>query len=579
MNNKSQKSLGRLWGYIRRYPAYLMAAFLSALAAGVFLLAGPYLIGRAVDYMVDVGQVDFVAIGQTLLLMAVAYLISVAGQWLTSVCSAVIAARLVRDMRAEAFESISGRPLSFFDGHARGDLISRLVNDSDAVAEGIQQGLTQLLPGVVTILGVIVFMLLLSPLVTLAVVVIAPLSVAIASFIVRRSNKMFRQQAQTLGEVNGYIEEMIGNGKVVRAFSYEDRSQEAFEEINERLYTCGQKAQFYSSLTNPTTRLINTTIYVVVGILSGLLALAGGLTVGAISSFLSYSSQFARPINDITSVSAQMQNAAVSAQRVFELIDAEGVESDMPDAKLLQDCQGQVEFRGVTFSYDGGRPLIENLSFSVESGSRIAIVGPTGAGKTTLVNLLMRFYEVDSGEIFVDGQDIRTFTRHSLRKSFGMVLQDAWLFEGTISENVAFGRPDATREQIEAVCRACFAHNFIRRLPEKYDTRITEGGGNLSQGQKQLLTIARAMLHDPPMLILDEATSNVDSRTEAHIQQAFARLMQGRTSFVIAHRLSTIRESDRILVMDKGNVIEQGTHEELLEAGGFYAQLYQGQFS
>jgi ATP-binding cassette subfamily B multidrug efflux pump len=576
---KKDGSFRRLWGYIRRYKLYLTAAFIFAVVAGVFLLAGPFLIGRVIDHMTAAGQVDFYTIGRLLLSMAVLYIVSSVGQWLTSACSAVIAARLARDLRREAFEKLSARPLSFLDGHAHGDLISRMVNDLDAVAEGVQQGLTQLLPGVVTILGVIVFMLLLSPIVTLAVVVIAPLSVAIASFIVRHSNRMFRRQARTLGELNGYIEEMIGNGKVVRAFSYERRSEEEFGKINARLYECGQKAQFYSSLTNPTTRLINNMIYVTVGVLGGLLALAGGLSVGAISSFLSYSGQFARPINDITSVSAQVQNAAVSARRVFDLIDASGEEADAPDARVLQNCKGRVEFKNVSFSYDKRRPLIQDLSFSVGSGSRIAIVGPTGAGKTTLVNLLMRFYEVDSGEILVDGQDIRGFTRHSLRRSFGMVLQDAWLFEGTVAENVAYGRQDATPQEIEDACRASFAHSFIRRMPGKYGARITEDGGNLSQGQRQLLTIARAMLSDPPMLILDEATSNVDSRTEAHIQQAFARLMEGRTSFVIAHRLSTIKEADCILVMDKGNVIEQGTHKELLEKDGFYARLYKSQFA
>ena len=464
-------------------------------------------------------------------------------------------------------------PLKFFDGHSHGDIISRLTNDIDAVSEGLLQGITQLFSGIVTVVGSLVLMFLLDWRITLCVIVITIICIFVSKAIATNSGKMFRLQAQTIGELNGYVSETVGNLKVVKAFGYEDKSSEVFGEINARLYDCGQKAQFYSSLVNPTTRYINNLAYISVGVLGGFAALAGHLSVGIISSFLIYATQFARPINDMTSILTQLQSAQAAAARIFALgeIEPETPDEDRPELEVKN---GEVMFKDVDFSYNKDKELIKDLNIAAKPGQRVAIVGPTGAGKTTIVNLLMNFYGVDKGTIFVDGQAIDSVQRDSLRKNFGMVLQDTWLFAGTVKENIAYGKEGATDEEIINAAKAASAHGFIKRLPNGYDTMITEDGGNLSSGQKQLLTIARAMLSDPKILILDEATSNVDTMTEQRIQKAFLKMMEGRTSFIIAHRLSTIREADLILVMDKGRIIEQGTHNELLAKNGFYTKLY-----
>lgn len=501
------------------------------------------------------------------------YVLNALFTWGMTVFTNSLSNRTIEKMRRDAFEKISKLPLKFFDGHSHGDIISRLTNDIDSVSEGLLQGITQLFSGLVTVVGSLVMMFWLNWKITLCVIVITIICIFVSKFIATNSGKMFRLQAQTVGELNGYVSETIGNLKVVKAFGYEDRSAEVFGEINSRLYDCGQKAQFYSSLVNPSTRYINNLAYISVGVLGGLAALAGHLSVGIISSFLIYATQFARPINDMTSILTQLQSAQAAAARIFALGD---IEPEAPDENRpeLDVNNGEVVFRDVDFSYDKNRELIKDLNITAKPGQRVAIVGPTGAGKTTIVNLLMNFYGVDKGAIVVDGQDINSVTRNSLRKNFGMVLQDTWLFSGTVKENIAYGKEGATDEEIIAAAKAASADSFIKRLPDGYDTMITEDGGNLSGGQKQLLTIARAMLSDPKVLILDEATSNVDTMTEQRIQKAFLKMMEGRTSFIIAHRLSTIREADLILVMDKGRIIEQGTHKELLAKNGFYTRLY-----
>ena len=493
--------------------------------------------------------------------------------WGMTVFTNALSNHSIEKMRKDAFGKISKLPLKFFDGHSHGDIISRLTNDIDAVSEGLLQGITQLFSGIVTVVGSLVLMFLLDWRITLCVIVITIICIFVSKAIATNSGKMFRLQAQTIGELNGYVSETVGNLKVVKAFGYEDKSSEVFGEINSRLYDCGQKAQFYSSLVNPTTRYINNLAYISVGVLGGFAALAGHLSVGIISSFLIYATQFARPINDMTSILTQLQSAQAAAARIFALgeIEPETPDEDRPELEVKN---GEVMFKDVDFSYNKDKELIKDLNIVAKQGQRVAIVGPTGAGKTTIVNLLMNFYGVDKGTIFVDGQAIDSVQRDSLRKNFGMVLQDTWLFAGTVKENIAYGKEGATDEEIINAAKAASAHGFIKRLPNGYDTMITEDGGNLSSGQKQLLTIARAMLSDPKILILDEATSNVDTMTEQRIQKAFLKMMEGRTSFIIAHRLSTIREADLILVMDKGRIIEQGTHNELLAKNGFYTKLY-----
>lgn len=566
-------TISRLCSYAAEHKKYFILLLISALLANVFMLAAPYISGLAIDFIKGENNVDFPMVIKFIGILFTVYILNALFTWGMTVFTNALSNRTIEKIRKDAFDNISRLPLKFYDGHSHGDIISRLTNDVDAVSEGLLQGITQLFSGLVTVVGSLVLMFILDWRITLCVIVITIICIFVSKFIATNSGKMFRLQAQTVGELNGYSSEMIGNLKVVKAFGYEDESSEKFGEINSRLYDCGQKAQFYSSLVNPTTRYINNLAYVLVGVLGGLVALSGHLSVGIISSFLIYATQFARPINDMTSILTQLQSAQAAAARIFALCDIEKETSD-ENRPELDVKGGEVVFKDVDFSYDKDKELIKNLNITAKPGQRVAIVGPTGAGKTTIVNLLMNFYGTDSGTIFVDGQAIDSVTRDSLRKNFGMVLQDTWLFSGTVKENIAYGREGATDEEIIEAAKSASAHGFIKRLPDGYDTMITEDGGNLSSGQKQLLTIARAMLSDPKVLILDEATSNVDTMTEQRIQKAFLKMMEGRTSFIIAHRLSTIREADLILVMDKGRIIEQGTHEELLSKNGFYTKLY-----
>ena len=570
---KNNKTLSKLNYYIAGNRKYLILVIISALLANIFMLVAPYISGRAIDFIKGENNVDFPMVAKFIGILFAVYVLNALFTWGMTVFTNALSNHSIEKMRKDAFGKISKLPLKFFDGHSHGDIISRLTNDIDAVSEGLLQGITQLFSGIVTVVGSLVLMFLLDWRITLCVIVITIICIFVSKAIATNSGKMFRLQAQTIGELNGYVSETVGNLKVVKAFGYEDKSSEVFGEINARLYDCGQKAQFYSSLVNPTTRYINNLAYISVGVLGGLAALAGHLSVGIISSFLIYATQFARPINDMTSILTQLQSAQAAAARIFALgeIEPETPDEDRPELEVKN---GEVMFKDVDFSYNKDKELIKDLNIAAKPGQRVAIVGPTGAGKTTIVNLLMNFYGVDNGTIFVDGQSIDSVQRDSLRKNFGMVLQDTWLFAGTVKENIAYGKEGATDEEIINAAKAASAHGFIKRLPNGYDTMITEDGGNLSSGQKQLLTIARAMLSDPKILILDEATSNVDTMTEQRIQKAFLKMMEGRTSFIIAHRLSTIREADLILVMDKGRIIEQGTHKELLAKNGFYTKLY-----
>lgn len=570
---KNNKTLSKLNSYIAGNRKYLILVIISALLANIFMLVAPYISGRAIDFIKGENNVDFPMVAKFIGILFAVYVLNALFTWGMTVFTNALSNHSIEKMRKDAFGKISKLPLKFFDGHSHGDIISRLTNDIDAVSEGLLQGITQLFSGIVTVVGSLVLMFLLDWRITLCVIVITIICIFVSKAIATNSGKMFRLQAQTIGELNGYVSETVGNLKVVKAFGYEDKSSEVFGEINARLYDCGQKAQFYSSLVNPTTRYINNLAYISVGVLGGLAALAGHLSVGIISSFLIYATQFARPINDMTSILTQLQSAQAAAARIFALgeIEPETPDEDRPELEVKN---GEVMFKDVDFSYNKDKELIKDLNIAAKPGQRVAIVGPTGAGKTTIVNLLMNFYGVDKGTIFVDGQAIDSVQRDSLRKNFGMVLQDTWLFAGTVKENIAYGKEGATDEEIINAAKAASAHGFIKRLPSGYDTMITEDGGNLSSGQKQLLTIARAMLSDPKILILDEATSNVDTMTEQRIQKAFLKMMEGRTSFIIAHRLSTIREADLILVMDKGRIIEQGTHNELIAKNGFYTKLY-----
>lgn len=570
---KNNKTLSKLNSYIAGNRKYLILVIISALLANIFMLVAPYISGRAIDFIKGENNVDFPMVAKFIGILFAVYVLNALFTWGMTVFTNALSNHSIEKMRKDAFGKISKLPLKFFDGHSHGDIISRLTNDIDAVSEGLLQGITQLFSGIVTVVGSLVLMFLLDWRITLCVIVITIICIFVSKAIATNSGKMFRLQAQTIGELNGYVSETVGNLKVVKAFGYEDKSSEVFGEINSRLYDCGQKAQFYSSLVNPTTRYINNLAYISVGVLGGFAALAGHLSVGIISSFLIYATQFARPINDMTSILTQLQSAQAAAARIFALgeIEPETPDEDRPELEVKN---GEVMFKDVDFSYNKDKELIKDLNIAAKPGQRVAIVGPTGAGKTTIVNLLMNFYGVDKGTIFVDGQAIDSVQRDSLRKNFGMVLQDTWLFAGTVKENIAYGKEGATEEEIINAAKAASAHGFIKRLPNGYDTMITEDGGNLSSGQKQLLTIARAMLSDPKILILDEATSNVDTMTEQRIQKAFLKMMEGRTSFIIAHRLSTIREADLILVMDKGRIIEQGTHNELIAKNGFYTKLY-----
>lgn len=569
----------RLIVYTGHYRKIAIGAVICALLSVIASLIGPLLIGKAIDFMIGPGEVDFDAVLRLLLILAAVYIVGSFFGWLLTYLTNRIAYRTVYDLRRELFDKLNVLPLKFHDNHPQGDSISRFVNDMDAVSDGLLQGFSTLLTGIITIVGAIVLMLYISPLMTLVVLLSAPATFFVARFITMRSQKMFKEQAKILGGLNGYVEEMIGGQKVVTAYHYEERAMSQFEEQNETLYQTGVKSQFYGSLSNPTTRLVNNVTFSVIAMIGSVMVIRGHFTVGDLSSFLIFSNLFAKPFNEITGVITQLQSATASAQRIFAILDLTPEPADSKGAKIMSTSQGTITFEKVSFAYNSERPLINDFSLEVKPGTRVAIVGQTGAGKTTLVNLLMRFYDVDRGSIKIDGVDIKTITRDSLRRNFGMVLQDTWLFGGTIRDNIAYGKPGATEEEVIAAAKAANAHSFIKRLPEGYDTKISGSGDNLSQGQKQLLTIARVMLVDPPMLILDEATSSIDTLTEVRIQKAFLTMIAGRTSFVIAHRLSTIRESDLILFMKDGDIVESGTHDQLLASGGYYARLYNSQFA
>ena len=578
MKDSTWKVGKRILSYTKPYGGYLAGGLVCAVISVLLSLWLPVLIGNAVDQIIGPGQVRFSAIWPILVKMGAAIAVSALFSWMMTACTNTVSYRTVKDIRDDAFQKLSRVPLRAIDGQSHGDLIARVVTDTDMISDGLLQGFTQLFSGVVTILGTLGFMLSVNVHIALVVVVLTPLSLFVASFIARRSHKMFTAQSSARGEITGVVEEMVGNQKVVKAFGYEQRAQKQFEEINSRLYDCGVKAHFYSSLTNPCTRFVNAMVYAAVGIFGALSAMGGSLSVGQLSSFLSYANQYTKPFNEITGVITELQTAFASARRVFYLLDEEAEPSDA-GGKVLEHCDGRVSLEHVDFSYQPEKPLIQDLNLQVSPGQKIAIVGPTGCGKTTMINLLMRFYDPDQGKIWVSGQDIMGLTRQSLRAQYGMVLQDSWLFSGTVAENIAYGRPDASREEIVAAAKAAHAHGFIRRLPQGYDTMISGEGENISQGQRQLLCIARIMLTHPPMLILDEATSSIDTRTEARIQKAFEEMMEGRTSFIVAHRLSTIREADVILVMRDGHIVEMGNHEQLLQKNGFYAKLYNSQFA
>ncbi len=580
MKQKAQKgTLKKVLRYIRRYWFFVG---LSVALAGVSVAASlyiPILTGDAVDRIMGPGQVDFQAIFFLLVQVCVIIGLAALAQWVMSVINNRITYRVVRDIRSEAFRRLQSLPLSYIDAHPAGEIVSRVIADVDQFADGLLMGFTQLFTGVITILGTLGFMLSVNVNITLVVLLVTPVSLVVAAFIAKSTYQMFRLQSQVRGEQTGFVEEMVGNQKVVQAFGQEKEAMGRFAEINERLRKCSLRAIFFSSITNPSTRFVNSLVYTGVGIVGALSVVSGRLTVGQLSCFLSYANQYTKPFNEISGVVTELQNALACAARVFELIEEPPQTPDQPGALVLEEPTGEVAIDQVYFSYRPGQRLIEDFSLQVRPGQRVALVGPTGCGKTTVINLLMRFYDVNSGVIQVDGQNIREITRHSLRRNYGMVLQDTWLKQGTVRENIAYSRPDASQEEIVAAAKAAHAHSFIKRLPKGYDTVIGSEQGGLSQGQKQLLCIARVMLSLPPMLILDEATSSIDTRTEIRIQKAFAKMMKGRTSFIVAHRLSTIRDADVILVMKDGHIIEQGSHRELLKKGGFYAQLYNSQFA
>ena len=579
MKNKS--TVKKVLKYIGKYKYLLPVSILLALATVALTLYVPILIGDAIDLMIGVGQVDIQKVIEILLLAVVLIGATALSQWLMSMINNRIAYHVARDVRRDAFAKIERLPLSYLDTHSHGDLLSRTVNDTEQFSEGLLLGFTQLFTGVMTILGTLALLIVLEWRVAIVVFVLTPLSLFVARFIAKKTYNMFKEQSATKGEQTALIDEMIGNQKVVKAFGYEDKAVERFDDVNSRLSKCSLRAIFFSSLVNPTTRFVNSVVYAAVALAGALIAIGSGgvFTVGTLSVLLSYANQYTKPFNEISGVVTEFQNSLASAARVFELIEAEPEKPDAEDATVLGEADGNVALEGIYFSYTPDKPLIQNVNLGVKSGQRVAIVGPTGCGKTTLINLLMRFYDVNSGKICVDGHPITSLTRRSLRTNYGMVLQDTWLKAGTIRENIIIGKPDATDEEVKAAAKAAHAHSFIKRLPNGYDTRITEDGGGLSQGQKQLISIARVMLCLPPMLILDEATSSIDTRTEMKIQEAFGKMMQGRTSFIVAHRLSTVREADIILVMKDGNIIEQGDHTSLLERRGFYYELYNSQFA
>ena len=579
MKMKQKETIIKVLTYIKKYWfVVILSLFLAALTV-VSTLYIPILTGDAVDLIVDKGLVDMSGVLAIMKKIAVVMLVTGVAQWGMNTCNNYITYHVIRDIRQDAFHKLEILPLKYLDAKAYGDIVSRVIADVDTFADGLLMGFTQLFTGVLTIVGTLVFMLITNIPITLVVVCITPVSFLVAKFIATKTHSMFKAQSEARGEQTILIEEMVGNQKIVKAFSREEAAKEEFAEINGRLQKCSLKAIFFSSITNPSTRFVNSLVYAGVGVFGALLAIRGGISVGRLSCFLSYANQYTKPFNEISGVITELQNAIVCAGRIFSLIEEEAQVPDGADAVNLKEAHSDVKLSDVSFQYVPEKELIRNLNLTVKPGQRVAIVGPTGCGKTTLINLLMRFYDVNGGSIAVDGTDIRDITRGSLRTNFGMVLQDTWLRTGTIADNIRMGKPDATDEEVIEAAKAAHAHSFIKRLPKGYDTVITEDGGSLSQGQKQLLCIARVMLCQPPMLILDEATSSIDTRTELRIQNAFAKMMEGRTSFIVAHRLSTIKEADVILVMKDGDIIEQGTHDSLLAAGGFYAELYNSQFA
>lgn len=582
MDNAKMNKAGtmrKVLSYMKRYIPLLVISLALSVVTVALTLYFPILTGRAIDLIVGKGKVDFTAMTAILKRAAIIVVIAAAAQWLTNICNNRMTYNIVRDIRRDAFLNIEKMPLSYIDSHSHGDMVSRIIADVDTFSEGLLMGFTQLFTGIATIAGTLIFMLTIDVKISCIVVLITPLSLFVASFITKKTYSMFQLQTRTRGEQTSLIDEIVGNEKVVQAFNHEDEALEQFDEINDRLQKCSLRATFFSSLTNPCTRFVNSLVYAGVGIFGAMSALTGGITVGQLSCFLSYANQYTKPFNEISGVITELQNALACAARIFELIEEKKEIPDASDAVILEEADGRVDIEDVYFSYVPDKKLIEDFNLHVKPGQRVAIVGPTGCGKTTIINLLMRFYDVNSGTIKVSGHDIRKITRESLRDNYGMVLQETWLKKGTIRDNIIMGKPDATDEEIIAAAKASHAHSFIRRLPKGYDTEIGEDGGSLSQGQKQLLCITRVMLCLPPMLILDEATSSIDTRTEIKIQKAFLTMMQGRTSFIVAHRLSTIREADIILVMKDGKIIEQGNHESLLATNGFYANLYNSQFA
>lgn len=575
---KNKKTINRVLELIRPYTYLVVSILVLAAVTVAATLYSPILIGKGVDCMVEKGLVSFHDLKLVLIQLAVITVISAVSQWVMSLLTNKMTYKIVDDIRRSVFAHMEILPLRYMDAHQPGDAISRISTDVDQFSDGLLMGFTQLFSGVMTILGTLGFMISIDGRITLVVVLITPLSFFVANFIAKRTFTMFRLQSETRAEMTSLVEEMVGNQKVVKAFAYEKEAEERFDDINQRLQSCSLKATFFSSITNPSTRFVNGLVYTGVGIFGAFSAIQGRITVGQLSSFLNYANQYTKPFNEISGVVTELQNALACAGRIFQFLDEEPVPENAPDAKTLDHVEGRVGFEDVSFSYTSEVPLIEHMNLEVKPGQRVAIVGPTGCGKTTVINLLMRFYEVNKGKITLDGVPIQDLTWESLRSSYGMVLQETWLKAGTILENISYGKPDATREEVIEAAKQAHAHSFIKRLPNGYDTVMGEDGGSLSQGQKQLLCIARLMLLKPPVLILDEATSSIDTMTEIRIQKAFQKLMEGRTSFVVAHRLSTIKESDVILVMKDGHILETGKHEELLEKKGFYAQLYQSQF-
>ena len=583
MNNqlekKNQDTMKKVFKLIRPYMHYLILSLIFAAISVALTLYAPLLSGNAIDLILSKGHVDFAGVFQILKKYAVVIILTGVAQWLMNLCNNKITYRVVKDVRIRAFAKLQELPLKYIDSHQYGETISRIITDVEQFSDGLLMGFSQLFTGIVTIVGTLLFMLTINVKISLVVILITPVSLFVASFIAKRTYTMFKAQSEKRAEMTSLINEMVGNQKVVQAFGYGSRALERFDEINADLQKVSLRAIFFSSITNPSTRFVNGLVYAGVGITGALSAIRGYISVGQLSCFLSYANQYTKPFNEISSVITELQNAAACARRVFDFIEETPEIPDYEQAVDLQQADGSLELKEVSFSYRKDVPLLQHLNLQVKPGQKIAIVGPTGCGKTTLINLLMRFYDIDAGQIIVSGHDIQEIKRDSLRENFGMVLQETWLKSGTVAENIAYGREGTSREEIIAAAKAAHAHSFIKRMPEGYDTMIQEEGGNLSQGQKQLLCIARVMLNLPPMLILDEATSSIDTRTEIRIQKAFHQMMEGRTSFIVAHRLSTIREADVILVMKDGNIIEQGTHDELLQAGGFYKHLYESQFA